>query len=134
MSTRTIRIGLLALLLTGCASRGAVLELQSSIIHESPKITRISHSVHDGRLEGGTVVIDVTVVGDPGLAATFDITPGIVASEPMQEVSDGRYAGKFAFPPERTGGPFTVIGRLRHDEAGEVTMKDPDQINISLVR
>ena len=134
MLRRGITIGLLVLFLTACASREVVLELRGSVIYEKPLIGPISHSVADGRREGGTVVVTVVVEGDPGLAATFDISPGIVDGKPMTETTAGHYSGKFSFSPDLTGGPFTIIGRLRHDEAGEVTLKDPDPVTISLVR
>ena len=134
MVSRGIAIGLCALVLTGCASRQIMLELQGSVIYEKPRITAISHSVDDGRAEGGTVVVGVRVTGDPGLAATFDISPGIVDGRSMTESAAGHYSGQFSFPPDLTGGPYSIIGRLRHEEAGEVTLRDPEQVTISLVR
>ena len=131
---RIIGIGLLTLLLTGCASKGVLLELQGSIIYEKPQITAISHSVADNRATGGTVVVSVKVVGDPGLDGSFDISPEIVVDQPLSESADGSYSGQFAFPIETTGGPFTIIGKLRHAEAGEVTLRDRDPVSISLVR
>jgi starvation-inducible outer membrane lipoprotein len=131
---RGIAIGLLFLFLTACASKEVVLELRGSIIYERPQISAISHSVADERREGGTVVVTVSVHGDPGLTATFDISPGIVDGRPMTETAPGHYSGQFSFPTDLTGGPFTIIGRLQHEEAGEVTKKDPDPVTISLVR
>lgn len=134
MMRRAILIGFLAVFLGGCASRGVVLELQGSVLYESPRILAITHTVADRRLAGGTVVVSVVLTGDPGLEASFDITPEIVRDEPMTETSDGRYVREVALPPELTGGPFTIIGRLRHERAGEATLRDPDPISISLVR
>ena len=121
-------------LLAGCASREVVLELQGSLLYEKPRIERVSYSVADARRDGGTVVVIVRVVGDPGLDASFDISPEIADHSPMTETNPGSYQGEFSFPPDRTGGPFTVVGRLWHQDAGEVTSKDPQTLSISLIR
>lgn len=130
------RWALLGLLLlpVGCAARDVELELQGAVLYEKPRIERVSYSVADARREGGTVVVTVRVIGDPGLAATFDISPEIVDRAPMTEVADGSYEGTFSFPPTRIGGPFTIVGRLAHDRAGEVTSIDPQPLSIALIR
>jgi hypothetical protein len=134
---RAATICLLAALGLGagaCGGKRVVLELNASIQYEKPVITSVSHDLTDSRREGGTVAVSVTVYGDPGLEASFDITPGIVNQQPMREVADGRYVGQYAFSPDAVGGPFTIIGRLRHEEAGEVVLRDPDSVSISLLR
>jgi hypothetical protein len=103
-------------------------------MYEKPRIADISFKVSDTRRAGGTVVVDVSLLGDPGLAASFDISPGIAEGEPMQETAEGTYAGRFAFPPDLVGGPFAVIGRLRHEQAGEVVLRDETPLSISLYR
>lgn len=110
-----------------------VLELYGTIMYERPRITDISHALTDARLEGGAAVVRITMLGDPGLRASFDISPGIAAGEPMKEIEDGRYAGEFSFPPDIVGGPYTVIGRLRHADAGETVRRDPNALTIPLL-
>ena len=120
--------------LSGCASREMVLELQGSILYEKPAISSVTHTVADGRGDGGTVVVTVRMMADPGLMASFDISPGIVERQDLAETSAGAYSGEFALPRDLVGGPFTIIARARHAEAGEVTAKDPVPLTISLSR
>jgi hypothetical protein len=111
-----------------------VLDLQASVMYEKPQISDISYTVTDSRREGGVVVLEVVVQGDVGLSASFDVSPGIVEGAPMSETEDGRYVGKFPFPSGVVGGPYTVIGRLRHERAGEVILRDPNPLTITLSR
>lgn len=120
--------------LPGCASREMVLEVQGSILYEKPAISSVTHTVADGRRDGGAVVVSVRVRADPGLLASFDIAPEIVERQALRETSAGVYEGEFGFPPDKVGGPFTIIGRARHEEAGEVTSKDLVPLTISLFR
>lgn len=125
-------IGALALLLpAGCASRDMVVEIHGAVMYDKPEIEAVSHVLEDRRPAGGVVVL-VTLQGDPGLAATFDISPDIVDRVSMQEVEAGTYTGRFAFPANPGGGPYTVLGRLRHEDAGEVVLRDQEPITISL--
>ena len=120
--------------LASCASREMVLEVQGSILHDKPGISSVTHSVADGRQDGGTVVVSVRMLADPGLTASFDISPGIVERKDLPETSAGEYEAEFALPVDLVGGPFTIIARVRHAEAGEVTAKDPVPLTISLPR
>jgi hypothetical protein len=137
--TRAIPVlSMLAILMlgagTGCSgNKKMVLELQGAVMYEKPLLETVSHVLSDQRLDGGFAVLTVTLLGDPGLEATFDITPGIADRQPMTETQAGRYTGEFAFPLEMVGGPYTVLGRLRHDEAGESILRDPDPVIIPLV-
>ena len=117
---------------SGCASRTAVLEVSGSVMYEKPGIESVTHTVDDRRAAGGPARVAVTLVGDPGLAATFDITPGIVNRRPLTETSDGRYVGEFSFAADAVGGPYTIIGRLRHDQAGEAVVRDTEPIILSV--
>lgn len=120
--------------LAGCARRPVLLELQAALMYDKPAIEAIAYDVTDERDRGGTVVVRVTMTGDPGLAASFDISPGVAEREAMAETSAGRYTGEIALPDTLVGGPFTVIGRLRHDRAGEVSRRDPTPLTIALPR
>ena len=140
MSSGANRIGiqmavaLTALLIaTACTGKKMVLEVQGTVMYEKPAIREVTHTLTDHRLEGGAAVVAVTVEGDPGLVASFDITPGIVDLHPMQETEAGTYVGDFAFQLETVGGPFRIVGRLRHDKAGEVVQRDAETLIIPLV-
>lgn len=121
-------------LLCGCASRGMMLDLRGAVMYEKPRIAEIVYDTADERRSGGSFVIEVTLVGDPGLVATFDVTPDLATREPMQEAEAGRYVGRFVCPAGLTGGPFTVVGRLWHERAGEVTTQDSRPLIIGLSR
>jgi len=135
---RAGRLGAVALLLvvsvTACAKRGMMLDLQAAVMYEKPDILEIAYDVDDSRRGGGAVEVTVRLRGDPGLAASFDITPGIADHEPMRETEDGTYVGRFSFPPDVVGGPFSIIGRLWHEEAGEMVLRDPRPLSIPLIR
>ena len=120
--------------LAGCASREMVLELQGSILYEKPQIRSVTHTVEDRRRDGGAFTVSVRMVADPGLNGSFDISPGIVERQDLRETSSGVYEGIYAFGREVTGGPYTIIGRARHAEAGEVSAKDPVALTIGLPR
>jgi hypothetical protein len=121
------------LLLAACASSQSVLELHGTIMYEKPKISEISYTLTDNRESGGAAVVKVSMVGDHGLAATFDISPGILDRKAMKETSEGHYVGEFSFPPDVAGGPYTVVGRLHHEKAGEVILQDPNPLTIPLI-
>ncbi|MBI3450382.1 MAG: hypothetical protein HY049_15885 [Acidobacteria bacterium] len=133
ISRMPLALGLAAgLLATGCAGKRMVMEVSATILYERPKIAEVTHVLEDLRPGGGAAIVEVAMLGDPGLAATFDIQPGIVERSPMRETADGRYVGSFRFPPDAAGGPYTILVRLRHVAAGEVTARDPELVTIPL--
>src|SRR5882724_1105985 len=115
--------GAAALFATGCARRGLVLELSGSVMYDKPRIASVAHTLTDARTEGGSVTVKIVMVGDPGLAASFDISPGIAERQTMKESAAGHYEAEFEFPKSTVGGPFTVIVRAWHDEAGAVVLR-----------
>jgi len=117
---------------TSCAGRSALLEVSGSVMYEKPTIARVTHALDDRRGDGGPARVTVTLVGDPGLSASFDITPGVVDRKAMAEVEAGRYVGEYAFPADSVGGPYSIIGRLRHAQAGEVVQRDSEPIIFSM--
>jgi hypothetical protein len=121
------------LLLSGCHRQKLVVDFQSTIMYEKPQITSISYSVTDQRREGGAAVVKIIVAGDPALQGSFDISPGIAVREPLTETVEGNYVGEFALPLATTGGPFTIIGRLAHETAGEAIQSDPTPLILSLI-
>lgn len=126
-------LALAAVALAGCAGKARTLEITATVLYEKPRIESVSHTVSDERADGGTTVVTVALTGDPGLRATFDIVPGLVARASLQEAEDGAYVGQFRLPRETLGGPYTVVGRLEHGRAGSVTLRDPRPITITLV-
>ena len=126
-------LGLAALAHAGCSGKKAILEFQSAVMYEKPRIDRVMHTLVDSRRDGGAVVAEITISGDPGLRASFDISPGIAEREPMTEGAGGTYIGSFTFPPELVGGPYTIIGRLEHEQAGEVTRRDTQSVTITIL-
>ena len=124
-------IGLL-LTLTGCARKDLTLEISGKVMYEKPRIASVSYTASDQRPEGGAYLVDITLVGDPGLAATFDITPELADGLPLVEGPDGTYSARFASPAGVVGGPYTVTGRLSHPEAGDVVRQDSTSLTVPL--
>src|SRR5882762_5063788 len=112
---------------------GVVLELSGSVMYDKPRIVSVAHTLTDARTEGGSVTVRIVMVGDPGLAASFDISPGIAERQSMKESAAGHYEAEFDFPKSIVGGPFTVFGRVSHDKAGEVVLRDVQPITITLL-
>ena len=80
-------LGLLTLLLpVGCARRDMVVEIHGAIMYDKPEIRAVSHVLEDRRPVGG-VAVTVTRQGDPGLEATFDISPEIVDRVPGEWIA-----------------------------------------------
>jgi hypothetical protein len=114
--------------LAGCARGAAVLELHPAVVYEKPSITEISHSLSDRRGEGGQAVVTVVMLADPALKATFDVYPGVADHVEMLEIERGRYVGELPLPQDRTGGTYTITGRVRHPKAGEAVIRDPEPL------
>ncbi len=94
---------------------------------EGPKISSVSHSA-SGPLQPGNV-ITVTLIGDAGCTATFDIA-GIAVNIPMTETSQGMYSGNFRIPD--TAGNIrnaSIFGRLSKN--GRETLR-PAQSGIAI--
>jgi hypothetical protein len=136
ISSRPIIVLLAALALAasaqGCATRKVLIEVSGAVLYEKPKIERVTHQLVDRRAAGGRAVLEIAMWGDPGLAASFDILPGVAERAPMKESADGAYSGAFAFEEDTLGGPYTLIVRLRHDAAGEATWRETELITIPL--
>lgn len=128
------RVGIAAglLIVAGCARNQMLLDLRGTVMYEKPKIQAISYTIADDRPDQGAFVVSVSMTGDPGLVATFDIAPGIADRQPMKEVDDGKYEGKFSFAPDIYGGPYWITGRLWHERAGEHLLRDPAPLMITV--
>ena len=116
-----------------CARNKLVVELSGSVMYEKPRIEQVSHTLSDTRSEAGVVSVKIVMQGDPGLKASFDISPGIADRQPMTESPAGHYVAEFVFPGDIEGGPFTIFGRVWHDKAGEVVLRDPQPITITII-
>ncbi|MCL5773138.1 MAG: copper amine oxidase N-terminal domain-containing protein [Firmicutes bacterium] len=76
----------------------------------APNIQSVSHDAAAALHPGDT--LNVTIEGDPGCTASFDIF-GVATKVPMREVSNGRYTGSFQIPSTaRSVGNAAVFGRL----------------------
>lgn len=128
-------IPVLVVLLAGvaCARQRFMVEVSGTVMYEKPRILKVSHTIQDLRATGGPVSVRVTLQGDPGLRASFDITPDVADRLPMRETAPGTYSAEFALPETLFGGPYTVTGRLEHPDAGEATQADPDAIAVGLL-
>jgi len=128
------RLGILVplLIVAGCARNQMLLDVRGTVMYEKPKIQAIAYTVADLRTDRGEFVVSVSMTGDPGLVATFDIAPGIADRQPMKEVEDGKYEGKFSFAPDVFGGPYWITGRVWHQKAGEHLLRDPAPLMITV--
>ncbi|MHC9544847.1 MAG: copper amine oxidase N-terminal domain-containing protein [Vulcanimicrobiota bacterium] len=94
---------------------------------EGPKISSVSHNA-SGPLQPGNV-LTVTIIGDAGGTATFDIA-GIAVNLPMTETSQGMYSGNYRIP--ETAGNIrnaSIFGRLSKN--GRETLR-PAQSGIAI--
>ena len=120
-STRTVSILCMVLLLVffaGCAKKKTVqLEMTRETVIIEPIIESMSIDP-SGRLDTREShrTIQVTMVGDPGLQATFDIEGG-AKGQPMRETEPGVYAGSFLVTRGQQG-DVRLIGHLVDPPSG----------------
>ena len=109
-------VGLLAI--AGCASKKDLkLEMTRETVIHPPVISAIAFDPSgeiDTRGRGSTV--RVTMTGDPGLEATFDVE-GRFEGRSMEEVEPGVYRGSFEVTPGDQA-DLWVVGHLVHAESG----------------
>jgi hypothetical protein len=110
-----------------------VMELSGTVMYEKPRIESVQHTLLDQRDNGGPFTVQIVLTGDPGLQASFDITPGVADHVAMNEVEAGRYDARFEFTSTTVGGPFAILGRVQHAEAGEAVLRDAETITIPLL-
>lgn len=122
----------LLLTFAGCARKDLTLEVSGKVMYEKPRIASVSYTATDQRPDGGAYLVEITMAGDPGLAASFDITPEMADRQPMREGPDGTYTARFAFPSGVVGGPYTVTGRLSHADAGDVVRQSSVSLTVPL--
>jgi outer membrane protein OmpA-like peptidoglycan-associated protein len=111
--------GLACLLaIAGCAGKKDLkLEMTRETVIHPPVISAIAldpSGVFDTRGRGSTV--NVTMTGDPGLDATFDVE-GRFEGQTMEETEAGVYRGSFEVVPGEEG-DLWVVGHLVHAESG----------------
>ena len=100
-----------------CATRQVRLQMTREIRLIPPVIRNLSIDPSgqvDTRDQGRTV--QVTMTGDPELAATFDLKGGLQGQE-MRETEPGVYVGSFQVRPNETG-RVDVVAHLLHPPTG----------------
>jgi len=119
-STRTVTILCLVLLIAlfaGCAKKKVQLEMTRETVILDPVIESMSIEP-SGRLDTRerSQTIQVTMVGDPGLQATFDIEGG-AKGQAMREVEPGVYTGSFQVARGQQG-EVRLVGHLVDPPSG----------------
>ena len=121
VSTRAASLVLAAALIApflGCAGKSKVqLEMTRETVLISPEIESVTLDPA-GRVDTREAArtIRVTVAGDPGLTATFDVE-GRATGQPMQETQPGVYTGSFTVPKGESS-EIQVVGHLVDPESG----------------
>jgi len=119
-STRAVSllcIVLLIALFAGCSKKKVQLEMTRETVILEPAIESLSIDPSgrlDTRERGQT--IQVTMIGDPGLQATFDIEGG-AKGQPMREVEPGVYTGSFTVQRGQQG-DVRLVGHLVDPPSG----------------
>jgi outer membrane protein OmpA-like peptidoglycan-associated protein len=119
---------LVTLALAGCASRGASdvrLEMTREVVVSEPGLTAIELEPA-GRLDTRDRghEIDVTLHGDPGLEASFQV-PGRIESAALTETAPGVYSGSFEVQRGEVG-DVKVVGTLLHRPSGGRATREAD--------
>ena len=70
----------------------------------------------------------------PGIFIAGMDVQQIAAREPMTETEEGIYVGVFSLPADMFGGPYTITGRLEHDDAGEAKGETADHRSLRCLR
>ena len=114
--------------LVGCGGRKTIqMDLTREIRYDNPNISAVTYTLQAPAGEESPYLVEVTVVGDPGLEGSFDIS-GVVSRSHLEEtLVGGIYVGQFRFSPVSEEA-YRVTGRLSHSEAGEAVMTSPDPI------
>lgn len=102
----------------GCAGKTDLkLEMTRETVVRPPEISSVSLSP-SGKLDTreSAHTITVTLRGDPGLRATFDVE-GRLEGRELREVEPGVYRGSFDVGRGETG-ELRVVGQLMHDPSG----------------
>ncbi len=80
-----------------------------------PHIKNIQTNIQQDKFFAAHDIIQVRIIGNPGLTAQFDIgswKTGI----PMQEITPGRYEGSYKIQPEDQVDKVLIIGSLKNKE------------------
>jgi outer membrane protein OmpA-like peptidoglycan-associated protein len=108
---------LIAACAAGCAKKKVQLEMTRETVILDPVIESMSIDP-SGRLDtrDSGKAIQVTLVGDPGLQATFDIEGG-ATGQPMRETEPGVYRGSFNVAKGQKG-ELRLVGHLVDPPSG----------------
>jgi tetratricopeptide (TPR) repeat protein len=93
-----------------------------------PTITSIDHDVTAPLLTGD--MIEVTLMGDSGKVATFDLSNG-KKELPMKEVAPGRYVGVYQVGEKDRFSNVTIVGHLEDHDGFQASMKAKRPISTS---
>jgi len=93
-----------------------------------PTITSIDHDVTAPLLTGD--MIEVTVMGDSGKVATFDLS-NVKKELPMKEVSPGRYVGVYRVGEKDQFSNLTIVGYLEDHDGFRASMEATRPISTS---
>jgi len=106
-----------------------VLEMTVALVRmEVPTITSVSHDATGPLLLRDR--IEVTLIGDSGKTATFDIGK-VKADLPMEEISPGRYVGLYRIDKNDRFQELSVVGHLQGQDGGRASLKAERPITTS---
>jgi len=97
------------------------------VVSDTPKLSGLIHNARRELNSGDRLV--VTVTGDPGGQASFDLL-GIVNGVPMREIASGRYEGEFVVRPGMQVDKGTLVARLRKNNK-EAVLESRRAVSIS---
>ena len=110
-------------------ARVSIKEAKSTPIEvRIPTIASIDHDVTAPLLTGDR--IQVTLMGDSGKAATFDLGD-VKRNVPMEEVSPGRYAGIYRIGEKDRFSNLAIVGHLEDQDGSLASMKAKRLISTS---
>jgi tetratricopeptide (TPR) repeat protein len=106
-----------------------ILEVKGSLTMVTiPTITSIQHDITSPLSTGDR--IKVTLIGDPGKEATFDLGD-VKKNLPMKEVSPGRYEGVYRVGEKDNFSNLVVVGHLKDQQGIRGSMSAEGTISVS---
>jgi outer membrane protein OmpA-like peptidoglycan-associated protein len=107
-------------LLPACARKNLQMDISREVHYEQPTISSVSHRLLQTPEGDNAGIVEITISGDPGLQATFDVAD-LAQGVPLEEAPEGGfYSGRFRIRADQAG-TYPVLGRLTHPQAGTVS-------------